>query len=121
MNAALLTWGYHLVGGAGFKMGALAAPDEMVRYEGQAARVAEALFRAVAEQDARRPSFVSLLAFKVQQLAWQREPPGSVDHTYWLERHWLDPACKFYMAQRSHPVKVALARVAGAMIARFMI
>jgi len=29
MNAALLTWGYHLVGQAGFKMGALAAPDEI--------------------------------------------------------------------------------------------
>jgi hypothetical protein len=68
-----------------------------------------------------RLSFVSLLAFRVQQLAWQREPAGSLDHTYWLERGWLDPACTFYMAHRSHPVKVALARAAGAAIARFMI
>jgi multimeric flavodoxin WrbA len=121
MNAALLTWGYHLVGRAGFKMGALTASDKMVRYERQAARVAEALFRAVAEQHALRPSFVSLLAFKVQQLAWQREPPGSVDHTYWLAQGWLDPACTFYMAHHSHPVKVTLARLVGAVIARFML
>jgi multimeric flavodoxin WrbA len=110
MNAALLTWGYHLVGQAGFKMGALAAPDEMPRYEKEAARVAEALFRAVLEQHALRPSFVSLLAFKIQQLAWQGEPAGSLDHTYWLERGWLDPACTFYLPHHSHPVKVALAR-----------
>ena len=121
MNAALLTWGYHLVGEAGFKMGALAAPDEMARYAGQAARVAEALFRAVAEGRALRSSFISLLAFKVQQLAWQREPSGSVDHTYWLARGWLDPACTFYMAHHAHPVKVALARLAGAIAFRFLV
>lgn len=121
LNAALLTWGYHLVGGAGFKMGALAAPDEMARHAGQAARVAEALFCGVAEQHALRPSFVSLLAFRVQQLAWQREPPGSMDHTYWLERGWLDPACTFYLAHHSHPVKVALAWLAGAVAFRFLV
>lgn len=121
MNAALLTWGYHLVGQAGFKMGALAAPDEMPRYEGQAAQVAEALFRAISQQHALRPSFISLLAFKVQQSVWQREPPGSLDHTYWLDRGWLDPASTLYMAHRSHPAKVALARLAGAFFFRFLV
>jgi multimeric flavodoxin WrbA len=121
MNAALLTWGYHLVGQAGFKMGALAAPDELARYAGAATRVAEALFRAVVEQRALRPAFVSLLAFRVQQLVWQREPPGSLDRAYWQGRGWLDPACTFYMAHRSHPVKVALARLAGAIAFRFLV
>jgi hypothetical protein len=65
--------------------------------------------------------FVSLLAFKVQQLAWQREPAGSLDHTYWLERGWLAPDCTFYVAHRANPLKVALARLAGALVYRFVV
>ncbi len=73
MNGAMLTWGYHLAGQAGFKMGALATRDELRQHEAQVARSAEALFGAIRRQCALRPSFVSLLAFKIQQLAWQRE------------------------------------------------
>jgi hypothetical protein len=68
-----------------------------------------------------RPAFVSLLAFKIQQLAWQREPPGSHDATYWRERGWLAPDCTFYVAHRAGRLKVTLARTAGAVVALFMI
>jgi len=121
MNAALLTWGYHLVGQTGLKMGALASAEELPRYQPAADKAADRLFRAVAGQQALNPAFVSLLAFKVQQLAWQREPPGSFDHTWWQDQGWLDPACTFYFPPRSRRVKVALARLAGAVVSRFVL
>lgn len=121
MNGALLTWGYHLAGQAGFKMGALATQDELKRHEARAARSAEVLFEAIRRQCALRPSFVSLLAFKIQQLAWQREGGDSYDVAYWLARGWPDPGCTFYTSHRAGGMKVALARAAGAAIARFVL
>ena len=121
MNAALLTWGYHLVGQTGLKMGALASAEELPHYQAAADKVADKLYHAVAQKQALSPSFVSLLAFKVQQLAWQREPPGSFDHTWWQGQGWLEPGCTFYFPPRSSRVKVALARLAGAVVSRFVL
>jgi hypothetical protein len=67
------------------------------------------------------PVFVSLLAFKIQQLAWQREPPGSYDCAYWQAQGWLDPGCIFYLAHRANMIKVALARLMGAAVYRFVV
>ncbi len=120
LNAALLTWGYHLVGQTGLKMGALASADELPRYQPAADKAAEKLFNAVAQQKAQNPAFVSLLAFKVQQLAWQREPPGSYDRTWWQAQGWLEPACTFYFPPRANRAKVAVARLAGAVAARVL-
>jgi multimeric flavodoxin WrbA len=122
LNAALLTWGFHLVGQAGYKMGALMDQAEMEgRYQKETARVADQLFRAVSEQQALRPSFVSLVVFKIQQLAWQREPSDSYDYAYWEKQGWLAPERTFYVAHHASRIKVALARLAGAVLARFMI
>ncbi|MBN2006725.1 MAG: flavodoxin family protein [Anaerolineae bacterium] len=121
MNAALLTWGYHLVGQTGLKMGALASAEELLCYQPAADKVADRLFRAVDQQQALRPSFVSLLAFKVQQLAWKREPPGSYDYAYWQAQGWLVPGCTFFLTHRANPVKVALARLMGAVVYRFVV
>lgn len=121
MNTALLTWGFHLVGQAGFKMGALMDQSKVAsRYQQETARVADRLFRAVSQRQALRPSFVSLLAFKIQQLAWQREVQDSYDYAYWKNQGWLEPAQTFYIAHRASRAKVALARLIGAVIARFM-
>lgn len=121
MNAALLIWGTHLVGQTGLKMGALASADELPRYQPAADKVADKLFRAVAQQHALNPSVISLMTFKIQQLTWQREPPGSCDYAYWQGQGWLDPGCTFYLAHRANPVKVALARLVGAVVYRFVV
>jgi multimeric flavodoxin WrbA len=121
MNAALLTWGYHLVGRTGLKMGALASAEELPRYQPAADKAADKLFRAVAQQQALNPTFVSLMAFKIQQLAWRREPPGSYDYSWWQNQGWLEPACTFYFPPHSSRVKVALARLAGAIVYRFVV
>ncbi len=121
MNAALLTWGYHLVGQTGLKMGALASAEELPHYQAAADKVADKLYHAVAQKQALSPAFVSLLAFKIQQLVWQREPPGSYDYAYWRDRGWLAPDRTFYVAHRANPFKVALARLAGALVYRFVV
>ena len=120
MNAALLTWGYHLVGQMGLKMGALASAENLSRYQPAADKVADKLYHAVAQKQALNPAFVSLLAFKVQQLAWQHEPPGSYDHAYWQARGWLAPDCTFYATHRAGALKVTPARWAGAIVHRFV-
>jgi multimeric flavodoxin WrbA len=120
MNGALLTWGYHLAGQSGLKMGALTPAEEMADHQPEAARVAARLFSAITREDALRPSFVSLMMFKIQQLAWQHQPPGSLDFAYWQEKGWLNPARTFYVTHRANPIKVALARLVGAVVYRFV-
>jgi len=120
MNAALLTWGTHLVGETGLKVGALATADELPRYQPAAEEAADKLFRAVAGQQALNPWFVSLMAFQIQQLTWQREPPGSYDYAYWQAQGCLAPGCTFYLPHRANRLKVALARLLGAGISRFV-
>ncbi len=122
MQVALQTWGYHIVGKSGFRMGALMDQDQMVaRYRLRAERIAEDLFRSVATRRCRRPSFFSLMTFKIMQLARQRNPDGSVDYVYWKSRGWTDPGRQFFIPHQAGPIKVALARLAGSLLALFVI
>lgn len=122
MNFALRSWGFHIVGRAGYKMGALMSQAEAERhFQDEVDQIAEALFQAVAQQQYLRPSFISLMIFKVQQYAWQRvSAPGSYDHAYWESRGWFDPNCTFYIEHHTNPVKLALARLVGAALAPFV-
>jgi multimeric flavodoxin WrbA len=121
MDIALRTWGFHIAGQAGYKMGALMPQDEVARrYQGETAEVAEALFQAIRDQAFLRPSFLSLMMFKIQQQSWQEEDPDSYDYAYWKKQGWFDPDCTFFIAHRANPVKVALARLTGSVLARFV-
>jgi multimeric flavodoxin WrbA len=121
MSMGVRTWGFHIVGQAGFKMGALMDGEEMERrYRGEAAGIAEALFDAVARKGYLRPSFFSLMIFKIQQRAWQQESPHSLDYAYWKGQGWFERECEFYVDHEANPLKVALARLAGSVIGRFV-
>ena len=121
MDGALLTWGYHLVGRAGMKMGELATGEELPRFQPPAYQAADRLFSAVTDQHALKPAFISLMAFRIQQLVWQREPAGSRDRAYWRTQGWLTPDCTFYLPHRANPIKVVLARLTGAIVHRFVV
>ncbi|MFW5728283.1 MAG: flavodoxin family protein [Spirochaetota bacterium] len=120
MDGALLTWGCHLVGRAGFKMGARATREDLPRFRPSAERVADELFVAIASNRALRPAFVSFMVFRIQKVVWQREPVGSYDRAYWEAQGWLSSGCAFYAPHRAHPIKVALARLAGSVVHRFV-
>jgi multimeric flavodoxin WrbA len=114
MNQALRSWGYHIVGQTGFKMGALMDQEEMEeRYQAQAAEIAADLYRAVSERAFLRPSFLSLMTFRIQQLSWKGVSPDSLDYAYWEEKGWFDPDRTFYIDHRANPLKVRLARLVG--------
>jgi multimeric flavodoxin WrbA len=122
VQVALQTWGYHIAGKAGFKMGALMDQDQMeARYRLRAERIAKDLLDSVATDRCRKPSFLSLMTFKIMQLARQRNRDGSIDDAYWKSRGWTDPGREFFIPHRAGQIKVALARLAGALLALFVI
>jgi multimeric flavodoxin WrbA len=118
MSMSLRTWGFHIAGQMGFKMGALMKHDETLRrYDAQAALAARRLFTALSRQSYRWPSFFSLMMFKIQQRAWQAKlEPDSLDYRYWQQMGWLDPQKTFYFPHRAGGFKVALARLTGIVI-----
>jgi multimeric flavodoxin WrbA len=120
MDAALLTWGFHLASRSGMKMGALATGGELPRFQPSVDKGADRLFSAVVDQRAFKPAFVSLMMFRIQQLVWAREPTESHDRAYWQEKGWLTPGCTFYMPHRANPIKVVLARWTGAIVHHFV-
>jgi hypothetical protein len=60
------------------------------------------------------------MIFRIQQLSWQQETPGSLDYAYWEEQGWFDPDRTFYIEHRANPIRVTLARLSGTVLARFM-
>lgn len=120
MYVALLTWGCHPLGRTGLRMGALASDGDLPRHRPAADAVAGKLFDAITRKRNLNPSFVSLMAFRIQQLAWRRGPADSYDRAYWRARGWLDPGSTFYLPHGASRVKVALARLAGAFLYRFV-
>ncbi len=122
LRLALSTWGFHIIGKAGFKTGALMKPDEMkASHTAKAAKIARQIYRAVSMRQWARPSFVALMTFKIQQRAWQRSARrDTLDYAYWSGQGWTDPACDFYIPHEASRVKVLLARLAGALIAPFV-
>lgn len=122
MASALITWGVQIVDQAGFNTGARMGDDELrARHTRRAHQAAERLFNALHQQRYRNPTFLSLLTFKIQQTAWRREPPGSVDRDYWEAQGWLAPGSTYYIRHRAAPPKVWLARLAGSVIENFVL
>jgi multimeric flavodoxin WrbA len=122
MKLALRTWGFYIAGQSGFKMGVLMKPAETrQRFDAQTGAIAHRLFQAIETQAYRRPGFYALMMFKIQQHFWQTEGvPGTPDYDYWLNQGWFDPKQTFYIPHTANPVKVALARLTGALISRFV-
>jgi multimeric flavodoxin WrbA len=117
----LMYMGYSIIGGTGFKTGALSTRDEInSRYGVKIDQIARTMFRAIHQKVAQRPSFYSLMVFKIQQMAYQMREPSSVDYRYWKGNGWLDPQQTFYTEHHSSRLKVSFARLVGAAIAPFI-
>lgn len=121
LSMALSSWGYYIVGQAGFKAGAL-----MDRREGEslhrakADRIAQKLFQAIYERRFTNPSFLSLMTFKIQQRYWQRAAGDLIDYEYWRDRGWTEPRQEYYISHNANPAKVAFARLTGSVLARYV-
>jgi multimeric flavodoxin WrbA len=121
LRTAMLTWGFYVVGETGFKTGALMQQQELeARYQRSADDIARDFFHAVHERKFARPTFLSLMTFKIQQRAYQRFDRDSTDFKYWRNKGWLDPQREFYTDHEANRLKVASARLTGAIIARLV-
>ena len=121
LHVALSTWGFCVAGKTGFKTGALMNGDEVQRFQARTQKIAQKLFHAIDRQRFARPSFRSLMTFKIQQRFWQNVPQrNTVDYAYWSGQGWLAPGRDYYMAHEASRVKVVLARLAGAFLAPFV-
>lgn len=122
MQMALRLWGYFIAGRQGVTMGArMSAEEARDNYDDMAKQIAEKLYGAIRERAYLNPTFLSLLTFKIQQLAWSNKAqPGTVDYEYWRSRGWLKSDCTFYIDHKANPLKVGLARLCGALLAPFV-
>jgi multimeric flavodoxin WrbA len=121
LGAAFSTWGFYVSGRANFVMGGrMAAEQVRSRFEAKAEKIAGRLFNAVQQRKFEKPTFLSLLTFKIQQSCWQRTPGDTRDYRYWQENGWIDPRCNYYFPQRAGWLKVAAAGALGALVARFL-
>jgi hypothetical protein len=122
LRLALSPWGFHLVGKAGFKMGALMKAEvTRERYQAQTEQVARSLFEAIYRRTYAHPSFSALMVFRIQQLSWQRVArEESLDYQYWKNQGWFDPGCTFYIPHEASALKVGLARLTGSLLRRFV-
>jgi len=121
LNLAMSTWGFHIVGQTGFKTGALMKPDEIfASYQAKTQKIAHNLFMAIHKRQFARPSFMSLMMFRIQQLSWMHAAQTKLDYQYWSGKGWTDPGLEFYIPHQADPIKVALARLTGTVIHRFV-
>lgn len=122
LATAFSTWGFHIIGRAGFITGALMPDKEMrARYRRKVERIAERIWHSLEHRSALRPSFRSLLTFRIQQMAWQGCHKECYDLDYWREAGWIDRECDFYVPHRANPIKVTLARWTGSVMALFVL
>lgn len=124
LKNAFTTWGINFVGSRKFRTGALMDSSEMKNiYDSQSKKAAAELFQAVKDNSKLKPSFYSLMAFKIQQLSWQKSdrPHDTVDYKYWKENGWLEKDCNYYLPNHINVLKVKFARFFGRIAAMFLI
>jgi hypothetical protein len=90
-------------------------------YGGRLTTTVENIFLNIKGEHCKEVSFVSLMMFKIQQLGWGKAKRDSLDYQYWNGKGWLDGKQKFFFKPKATGLKLAAARITGAVIAKFMI
>jgi multimeric flavodoxin WrbA len=125
LQGALITWGFHLSGAAGFVMGA--------RMQKSAAReffaekidgIASRLLRELKASPARQPTLLDLVVFQIQKKAWLKagivDGIETYDYRYWKNNGWFDRSCSYFTPARINPLLNGLANLAGVIAGLFI-
>ena len=120
LSYALTSWGFTVVGGDGFKMGArMPKVQADMQFQARTEKVAKNFYLAL--QNPPTPSFLSLMTFRVQQGYWWRQSADeSIDHLYWKNQGWTHPERDYYVSHQANKGKIALARLVGALLAPYV-
>ena len=122
LDTALRTWGFSIIGKAGFKTHAKMEKNKIETLYGQRLTgAAKSIFLSIKRQGYKKPSFVSLMIFKIQQIGWSRENPATIDYQYWQKQGWLDNDCEFFIQHEASHLKTGVARLVGSIVAKFML
>ena len=122
LGTAASSWGFHVVGQAGFKTGALMPQAEIeARYQERAEKIAYKFIVAIRRKRYYWPGFLSLMTFRIQQWHYQKKAQDSLDYRYWNSQGWTDPQREFYIQHQASRIKVAFARLTGSLLARLMV
>ncbi len=123
MQVPLWTWGYRIAGSRWFRTGATMSMEEIRRRHAE--KIDHASRRLLQEIHGRkylRPSFISLMVFRIQQAGWSRAKADSIDYAYWRDHGWLDTRkSTFFFPHRANPVRTRLARLIGAAVAALFV
>jgi multimeric flavodoxin WrbA len=122
MDTALRTWGFHIIGQVGLKTGALMSRSQINGlFQKKIHQAADRIYQQNLKRTFMNPSFISLMFFSIQQISWRREKKGTIDYEYWSGNGWLDAKTTFFIRHNANPLKVALARTVGRLLAVFMV
>ncbi|HTX78059.1 MAG TPA: NAD(P)H-dependent oxidoreductase [Longilinea sp.] len=123
LQIAFSTWGFRIVGQAGFKTDDYLKREEaQMRFKDRTRAIAQRFFTDIHTEKALSPTFFSLMMFRIQQIAWGRikGPQFQHDLGYWHDQGWLDLHREFYIPHHAPQARVFLARLAGTLIAPFV-
>jgi multimeric flavodoxin WrbA len=121
LRMAFNTWGFFIAGKSGFATGALTPADEIrQKYDKKIQQAAQRLFTVLQHREFARPTFLSLMTFKIQQHFWRKNVSDSIDYAYWQSKGWLEPGCEYYIPHQAGRIKTILARGLGSLIAPFV-
>ena len=122
MDTALRTWGFYIIGKAGFKTHARMEKEQIEKlYGAWLTVIAENIFLNIKGEHYKEVSFVSLMMFKIQQVGWSKAKRDSIDYQYWQSKGWLDGKQKFFFKPKANGLKISAARITGAVIAKFFV
>ena len=113
MKTAFNTWGIKISGQSRFRTGDLMTVEEMEAKHGRAiSKAADDLFKAIRDSSPFKPSFYSLVAYRVQKRYWKRTQKyrNTVDYQYWKDKGWLEDASNYYIPHGAGLPKVKLAQ-----------
>lgn len=116
-------WGFHVARKGKFRTGATISYEQIKsQYSYKIRRLAEELFYSIKNEKAAKPSFYSLLAFKIQQQYWDfNKNNNSINYRYWANNGWLSPECDFFVKHKANVLKVKAASLIGKIVFKYVL
>jgi len=110
---ALLSWGFNLIGTAGFIIKHHDSDIEIEeKYAKNLDKLAKKVYTSVVNEQYLNPSILSLAMFKLQQRERANpEKAHPLDYKYWKEKNWTNPRTNFYINHESNFLKKVLSIV----------
>ena len=110
MAGALLSWGFNLIGTAGFIIKHHNSDLEIEeKYSKNLDKLAKEVYTSVANKHYLKPSILSLAMFRLQQR--ERADPikaHPLDYKYWKEKGWQKSESNYYLNHQSSKFRVFL-------------